>query len=87
MNYNEIASQIIKLAGNIENIIEASHCMTRLRLHLKSYNDIDTEAIKGVDGVLGVNVSDNERARDVARNAVRAAAHTACRMFPAYIIK
>ena len=60
MNYNEIASQIFKLAGNKENILEASHCMTRLRLHLKSYNDIDINAIKGIAGVLGVNVSENE---------------------------
>lgn len=60
MNYKEIAAQILQLAGGRENVADASHCMTRLRLVLHSYSDIDTVSLKGIEGVLGVNDNDNE---------------------------
>lgn len=60
MNYKDIANKIFQLAGNKANVLEVSHCMTRLRLHLASYSDIDTAALQAIEGVLGVNITDNE---------------------------
>ena len=35
-DYKKIASDIDQAVGGEENIASASHCMTRLRLHLKN---------------------------------------------------
>lgn len=59
MNPSEIARAITAVLGE-ENIESATHCMTRLRLHLKEQNDHKREALKKIPGVLGVNMSGEE---------------------------
>lgn len=53
MKFKRIATDLSQHidAGNIENI---THCSTRLRLNVRDIENIDTELIKKVDGVLGV---------------------------------
>lgn len=46
-----IAEQILPLVGGEDNIAQATHCMTRLRLNLKDYGKADIEEIKKIDGV------------------------------------
>lgn len=54
MDYNQLSKKLLKLVGGKENVREATHCMTRLRLSIKDDGKTDLEAIKGEDGVLGV---------------------------------
>ena len=42
------------------NVIQATNCMTRLRLQLIEKNDFMIEALKKIDGVLGVNEDGDE---------------------------
>ena len=48
--------------GNVmySNVIQATNCMTRLRLRLVEQNDFMIDALKKIDGVLGVNVDGDE---------------------------
>ena len=54
MNYNHIAKQVFSLVGPADNILSATHCMTRLRLVLHAKSPEQIEALKKVEGVLGV---------------------------------
>lgn len=47
----ELAEQILPLVGGKENILQATHCMTRLRLNLKDYSKADKDEIKKINGV------------------------------------
>lgn len=49
----KIAAEILKAVGGKANISNATHCMTRLRLTLKDESLADTEAVKGITGVMG----------------------------------
>lgn len=50
----ELAEKIVKLIGGSENVINCTHCATRLRLLLSDESKADTEAIKKLPGVLTV---------------------------------
>lgn len=56
LNYKQMALDIVKLVGGPENVSSLGHCMTRLRFILKdaSVAQNNQEAIKGIDGVVGV---------------------------------
>ncbi|MSS45513.1 PTS tagatose transporter subunit IIABC [Cutibacterium sp. WCA-380-WT-3A] len=54
MDYYSLARQILDLAGGPDNIESFTNCMTRLRLNLVQPHIADVEAIKDLDGVLGV---------------------------------
>ena len=54
MNYTDIAKQLFSLVGPADNILSATHCMTRLRLVLHAKSPEQIEALKKVEGVLGV---------------------------------
>ena len=54
MNFDHLATEIIKYIGGNENIAGLTHCATRLRFTLKDQQMADEEAIKGIQGVLGV---------------------------------
>ena len=58
MNYTDIARQVFALTGPADNIESATHCMTRLRLHL--VKDADLAELKAIPGVLGVNQNGDE---------------------------
>ena len=49
-------------SGNVlySNVIQATNCMTRLRLRLIEKNDYMIEALKKIDGVFGVNEDGDE---------------------------
>ncbi len=52
--YQQIVTDILKEIGGKENIIQATHCMTRLRLNLKDMGIPNDENVKEIPGVLGV---------------------------------
>ncbi|WZU01193.1 PTS transporter subunit EIIB [Erysipelothrix sp. D19-032] len=58
MNNNDLAKNIIDLVGGTDNIGRAAHCMTRLRLNIKDADKVEIDALKGVEGVMGVVESD-----------------------------
>ncbi len=51
--HTQLVETLLPLVGGKENILQASHCMTRLRLNLKDYGKADINAIKKVKGVMG----------------------------------
>ena len=62
---DELAKQILNTvggSGNVlySNVIQATNCMTRLRLQLIEKNDYMIEALKKIEGVLGVNEDGDE---------------------------
>lgn len=54
-NNREIASQVLNLVGGKENVEFVTHCITRLRFTLKDQSKADTEGIKSIKGIIGVN--------------------------------
>ena len=54
MNYRELSEKLLSLLGGKENILGNAACMTRLRISVRDLSIVDIEAIKKVDGVLGV---------------------------------
>ena len=52
LSCEELAKAIIPLVGNKENIIEVTHCITRLRFILKDESLADTNAIESLPGVV-----------------------------------
>lgn len=55
--YTDLCNQILEKVGGKENISQAVHCMTRLRLNLKDRSQVDMDAVKGIKGVLGAQFS------------------------------
>ena len=53
-DYKKIASDIVQAVGGEDNIASASHCMTRLRLHLKNESKLNVEEAKKIPGVLNL---------------------------------
>ena len=65
INTDELAKNILNTVGGTgnvlySNVIQATNCMTRLRLRLIEKNDYMIEALKKIDGVLGVNEDGDE---------------------------
>ncbi|MEF9960615.1 MAG: PTS transporter subunit EIIC [Niameybacter sp.] len=54
MTNNELVAQIVEKLGGVTNIVTEANCMTRLRIDVKSMKQVDVEAIKRIQGVLGV---------------------------------
>lgn len=54
MNYEELAKVILEKVGGKDNVSNATHCATRLRLNLKDESIADTEALKATPGIVGV---------------------------------
>ena len=53
-DYKKIAADIVMVVGGEENIASASHCMTRLRLHLKNEDKLNEEEAKKIPGVINL---------------------------------
>ena len=49
-DYKAIAEAIVANAGGVDNILNASHCMTRLRLQVKDGLKVDQTAAKSKAG-------------------------------------
>lgn len=54
VDYKKTAKDILSHTGGSENILNMTHCATRLRLNLKDSSKADDEAIKNVEGVVDV---------------------------------
>ena len=56
MDYKQMAKQIVDAVGGNENISGLTHCVTRLRFVLKDASRADVNAMKTMDGVIGVAI-------------------------------
>lgn len=54
MNYQRLAEEIVSAVGGKENIKNAVHCATRLRLSLKDENLADDTKVESLNGVYGI---------------------------------
>ena len=57
----ELAARVLELVGGADNVVMATHCITRLRFNLKDDSKADLEALKTLDGALGAQVKDGRR--------------------------
>jgi glucose-like phosphotransferase system IIB component len=53
-DYTVISRKIVEQIGGIDNIANVTYCMTRLRFVLKDETLADDEAVKAIDGVMGL---------------------------------
>lgn len=68
-DYKITAKNIIDKVGGKDNIVDLTHCATRLRFLLKDKTMVDQEGLKSVDGVVGV-VEQEQRLQAVIGNEV-----------------
>ena len=52
--YTEMAKEVLKNVGGLENITHVTHCATRLRISYKDINSVDIGALRKLEGVSGV---------------------------------
>ena len=69
MKYAKTVKAIVENVGGKDNILVATHCMTRLRLNLKDKSKVNEEALKSLDDVLGV-VNSGEQTQIIIGAAV-----------------
>lgn len=50
----QIAKSVLEAVGGKDNVVSVTHCMTRLRFNLKDESVPEDEAVKKLDGVIGV---------------------------------
>ncbi|MBQ9377630.1 MAG: PTS transporter subunit EIIC [Schwartzia sp.] len=60
MDQRKLAEKIYGIIGPAENVLNASNCMTRLRLRLVNKDEAMLACLKGVEGVLGINDTEDE---------------------------
>lgn len=60
LNYRKCAEEIINHIGGRENIAQAAHCATRLRLVIKDNEKINKSALEEVEGVKGMFESNGQ---------------------------
>ena len=58
--YHTIASEVLRCVGDKQNVKNAYHCMTRLRLNLKDEGKVNIDGIRTADGVLGIQFNSGE---------------------------
>lgn len=56
----EMIARILQHVGGAGNVAQAGNCMTRLRLTLRDESRADSAAIRQINGVMGVIVSDEQ---------------------------
>ncbi|MDT0122933.1 beta-glucoside-specific PTS transporter subunit IIABC [Paenibacillus sp. RRE4] len=71
MNHRELSKEIIRLTGGQENIMQAWHCITRLRFNVREEKKVQLEQIRALDGVLGAQFQ-NDQFQVVIGNKVAA---------------
>ena len=60
LDYRKCAEEIFSHLGGRDNIVQAAHCATRLRLVLADNSKIDKKALEDVDGVKGLFESNGQ---------------------------
>lgn len=53
MNNEKLAKEIVKQLGGKANIIDATHCMTRLRFHLADEGKVNEAELTSLEGIAG----------------------------------
>ncbi len=53
-DYAQFAKELVEAVGGKENIVSATHCMTRMRFVLVDESKVSDDAVKNVKGVMGV---------------------------------
>ncbi len=53
-DYDKIAREVLKDVGGADNVVSATHCVTRLRLILKDINLADQDSLNNIEGTKGV---------------------------------
>ena len=56
----DLAQAILDRVGGKENVVNAYHCMTRLRLTLKDNGKVEQESLKKLPGVMGLYDNNGE---------------------------
>ncbi|WP_304518633.1 PTS transporter subunit EIIC [Clostridium sp. CM028] len=80
-NYENLAKQIVKNIGGVDNVSDLTHCVTRLRFKLKDNSKADKDIIKKLSGVLSV-VEGNGQFQVVIGNAVTDVYDTVVSLYP-----
>ncbi|MBQ0141059.1 MAG: PTS transporter subunit EIIC [Kurthia sp.] len=75
----KIANGIYKHVGGQENVEKIIHCMTRVRISIKDYSQVDIDELKKVNGVLGV-IEDDTLQVVVGPGTVNKVAHEMVQM-------
>lgn len=57
MKFNEIASEVLKAVGGVDNVIDVIRCQSRLRVSIKDFEYVDEDKVKKIEGVLGTKKS------------------------------
>jgi len=60
LDYRKCAEEIVRHIGGRENITQAAHCATRLRLVIKDNSKVDKTALENIDGVKGMFESNGQ---------------------------
>ena len=60
MKYEQMVNDILSAMGGAENIQDAYHCFTRLRITPKDTSKVDLEALKSIKGIMKVVVANTQ---------------------------
>ena len=60
MDYTKLSGDILAAVGGKENVLGNMVCMTRLRIKVSNPEKVNSEAVKAIDGVMGL-VEDGDR--------------------------
>ncbi len=60
LDYRKCAEEIVQHIGGRDNIAQAAHCATRLRLVIKDNGKVDKKALEDIDGVKGMFESNGQ---------------------------
>ncbi|HCW23530.1 MAG TPA: PTS beta-glucoside transporter subunit EIIBCA, partial [Lachnospiraceae bacterium] len=60
LDYHKCAQEIVNNIGGRENVAQAAHCATRLRLVIKDNDKINKEALDNIEGVKGMFESNGQ---------------------------
>lgn len=68
-NYDQLAKEIVSLIGGEDNIVNLTHCVTRLRFKLKDETKTDENSLSKLKGIISI-VKGNGQFQVVVGNAV-----------------
>ena len=60
-DYKKLSDDIIAACGGVDNILSASHCMTRLHMNLKDSSVLNLDEAKKIPGVINIVVQNGEQ--------------------------
>lgn len=58
--YEDLSNRIVELVGGKENIVNFTHCITRLRFNVKDRGLINNEEVESVSGVVGTQFAGDQ---------------------------